>query len=237
MCPKVSPSVSDSLGTSLSPRVLFAWRVRRCPRVQRLRTRPGTTRDRCLAWTAQPRCKRCPPPDRESKCACPSSIRFWWRADARFRWSGTSSQQWKYQWNTCQSLIFGCKITNKWAKCKRKACFSFHFRARGISTKSKLRISENNTKEKRMFFILSSNWRSSERQLSYSYFFSKLLMSTSITSHKDLNSIYIAAHGELLSSSYCCPLYVRYLFGTCPLFYRTSTGHLPDMYRTCTGHV
>ena len=84
-----------------------------------------------------------------------------------------------------------------------------------------------------MFFILSSNRRSSELQLSYSYFFSKLLMSTSSTSHKDLYSIYIAAHGELLSSSYCCPLYVRYLFGTCPLFYRTFTGHLPDMCRRC----
>ena len=64
-----------------------------------------------------------------------------------------------------------------------------------------------------------------------------LLISTSITSHKDLNSIYIVAHGELLSSSYCCPLYVRYMSGTCPLFYRTYTGHIPDMYRTCVGDV
>ena len=64
-----------------------------------------------------------------------------------------------------------------------------------------------------------------------------LLMPTSSTSHTDLYSIHIAAHGKLLCSSYCCPVCVRYLFGTCPLFYRTYTGHIPDMYRTCVGDI
>ena len=45
--------------------------------------------------------------------------------------------------------------------------------------------------------------------------FLRKVLPTSSTSRTDLYSIYIAAHGELLCSSYCCPLYVRYLFGTC----------------------
>ena len=68
------------------------------------------------------------------------------------------------------------------------------------------------------------------------YFIRKVLP-TSNTSRTDLYSIHIAAHGELLCSSYCCPLCVRYLFGTCPLFYRTYTGHIPDIYRTCVGDI
>ena len=63
--------------------------------------------------------------------------------------------------------------------------------------------------------------------------FLRKVLPTSSTSRTDLYSIYIAAHGELLCSSYCCPLYVRYLSGRCPLLYRTSTGQVPDMYRRC----
>ena len=58
-----------------------------------------------------------------------------------------------------------CKGTIKWGKCKRKTCFSFHFRAIVPSTgRSEVRLSENKTKGKSTFFIFLSSRSTFDRR-------------------------------------------------------------------------
>ena len=56
------------------------------------------------------------------------------------------------------------KVTKSREKCKRKACFSFHFRDEVTSPKEKLRKVVSNTKNKIVFYYLFC------RYLFYFYF-------------------------------------------------------------------